>query len=260
MDLSSLFSVDGKVAVVTGGSRGIGLMIAEGLVRAGAEVVISSRKADVCDEVAAQLSEVGSCESMPADLSTPDGVDALAAAVAARHDAVHLLVNNAGATWGAPMDDYPDEAWDKVHATNVKAPFRLTAKLLPQLRAAATEDDPARVINIGSVDGIRVPDTENYAYAASKAAIHMVTRQMAHRLVRDHINVNAIAPGPFRSKMMAFVLDAEGGEELVASSVPMGRIGRPEDVVGATLFLASRAGSYLTGAVIPVDGGISTRG
>ncbi|HLU42903.1 MAG TPA: SDR family oxidoreductase [Microthrixaceae bacterium] len=260
MDLSSLFSVDGKVAVVTGGSRGIGLMIAEGLVRAGAEVVISSRKADVCDEVAAQLSEVGSCESMPADLSTPDGVDALAAAVAARHDAVHLLVNNAGATWGAPMDDYPDEAWDKVHATNVKAPFRLTAKLLPQLRAAATEDDPARVINIGSVDGIRVPDTENYAYAASKAAVHMVTRQMAHRLVRDHINVNAIAPGPFRSKMMAFVLDAEGGEELVASSVPMGRIGRPEDVVGATLFLASRAGSYLTGAVIPVDGGISTRG
>lgn len=260
MDLSSLFSVDGKVAVVTGGSRGIGLMIAEGLVRAGAEVVISSRKADVCDEVAAQLSEVGSCESMPADLSTPDGVDALAAAVAARHDAVHLLVNNAGATWGAPMDDYPDEAWDKVHATNVKAPFRLTAKLLPQLRAAATEDDPARVINIGSVDGIRVPDTENFAYAASKAAIHMVTRQMAHRLVRDHINVNAIAPGPFRSKMMAFVLDAEGGEELVASSVPMGRIGRPEDVVGATLFLASRAGSYLTGAVIPVDGGISTRG
>jgi len=246
--------------VVTGGSRGIGLMIAEGLVRAGAEVVISSRKADVCDEVAAQLSEVGSCESMPADLSTPDGVDALAAAVAARHDAVHLLVNNAGATWGAPMDDYPDEAWDKVHATNVKAPFRLTAKLLPQLRAAATEDDPARVINIGSVDGIRVPDTENYAYAASKAAVHMVTRQMAHRLVRDHINVNAIAPGPFRSKMMAFVLDAEGGEELVASSVPMGRIGRPEDVVGATLFLASRAGSYLTGAVIPVDGGISTRG
>ena len=260
MDLSSLFSVDGKVAVVTGGSRGIGLMIAEGLVRAGAEVVISSRKADVCDEVAAQLSEVGSCESMPADLSTPDGVDALAAAVAARHDAVHLLVNNAGATWGAPMDDYPDEAWDKVHATNVKAPFRLTAKLLPQLRAAATEDDPARVINIGSVDGIRVPDTENYAYAASKAAVHMVTRQMAHRLVRDHINVNAIAPGPFRSKMMAFVLDAEGGEELVASSVSMGRIGRPEDVVGATLFLASRAGSYLTGAVIPVDGGISTRG
>lgn len=260
MDLSSLFSVDGKVAVVTGGSRGIGLMIAEGLVRAGAEVVISSRKADVCDEVAARLSEVGSCESMPADLSTPDGVDALAAAVAARHDAVHLLVNNAGATWGAPMDDYPDEAWDKVHATNVKAPFRLTAKLLPQLRAAATEDDPARVINIGSVDGIRVPDTENFAYAASKAAVHMVTRQMAHRLVRDHINVNAIAPGPFRSKMMAFVLDAEGGEELVASSVPMGRIGRPEDVVGATLVLASRAGSYLTGAVIPVDGGISTRG
>jgi len=197
---------------------------------------------------------------MPADLSTPDGVDALASAVADRHDAVHLLVNNAGATWGAPLEDFPDEAWDKVHATNVKAPFRLTAKLLPQLRAAASADDPARVINIGSVDGIRVPSTDNYPYAASKAAIHMVTRQLAHRLVRDHITVNAIAPGPFPSKMMAFVLEADGGEELVASSVPLGRIGRPDDVVGATLFLASRAGSYLTGAIIPVDGGISTHG
>ena len=260
MDLSSLFSVDGKVAVVTGGSRGIGLMIAEGLVRAGATVVVSSRKAEVCDEVAARLSELGRCESIPADLSAPSGVDGLAAAVAERHGGVHVLVNNAGATWGAPLEDYPDEAWDKVHATNVKAPFRLTARLLPQLRAAASEDDPARVINIGSVDGMRVPDTENYAYAASKAAVHMVTRQLAHRLVKDHINVNAIAPGPFRSKMMAFVLDAEGGEEHVSKGVPMGRIGRADDVVGTTIFLASRAGSYLTGAVIPVDGGISTHG
>ena len=260
MDLDSLFSVDGKVAVVTGGSRGIGLMIAEGLVLAGATVVISSRKAEVCDEVAAQLSEHGRCLSMPADLSRPDGVDDLAARVAEQFDRVDILVNNAGATWGAPVEDFPDEAWDKVHATNVKAPFRLTSKLLPQLRAAASEDDPARVINIGSVDGIRVPDTENYAYAASKAAVHMVTRQLAHRLTRDHITVNAIAPGPFRSKMMAFVLDAEGGEELVSKGVPLRRIGRAEDVAGTTLFLASRAGSYLTGAVIPVDGGISTHG
>jgi NAD(P)-dependent dehydrogenase (short-subunit alcohol dehydrogenase family) len=260
MDLNSLFSVSGKTAVVTGGSRGIGLMIAEGLVRAGASVVVSSRKADVCDEVARQLSEHGECASIPADLSTAVGVDGLAAAVGERHEAVHILVNNAGATWGAPVDDFPDEAWDKVHATNVKAPFRLTAALLPQLRRAASEEDPARVINIGSVDGIRVPETENYAYAASKAAVHMVTRQLAHRLVRDRITVNAIAPGPFPSKMMAFILDSEGGEDLVAGSVPLGRIGRPDDVVGATLFLASRAGSYLTGAVIPVDGGISTHG
>jgi NAD(P)-dependent dehydrogenase (short-subunit alcohol dehydrogenase family) len=260
MELESLFSVDGKVALVTGGSRGIGLMIAEGLVRSGASVIVSSRKAEVCDEVARRLSEHGTCVSMPADLSTADGVDGLAAAVGERHGELHLLVNNAGATWGAPVEDFPDEAWDKVHATNVKAPFRLTAALLPLLRAAASEDDPARVINIGSVDGIRVPETENYAYAASKAAVHMVTRQLAHRLVRDRITVNAIAPGPFPSKMMAFVLDAEGGEELVSSGVPLGRIGRPDDVVGATLFLASRAGSYLTGAIIPVDGGISTHG
>lgn len=260
MDLSTLFSVDGKTAVVTGGSRGIGLMIAEGLVRAGARVIISSRKAEVCDAVAKELSSVGSCESVPADLSTAAGVDGLAAAVAERHDRLDILVNNAGATWGAPIEDYPDEAWDKVHATNVKAPFRLTAALLPQLRAAASADDPARVINIGSVDGMKVPETDNFAYAASKAAVHMVTRQMAHRLTRDHITVNAIAPGPFPSKMMAFILDADGGEEMVASAVPLGRIGRPDDVVGATLFLASRAGSYLTGAIIPVDGGISTHG
>ncbi len=260
MDVASLFSVTGKVALVTGGSRGIGLMIAEGLVRSGVRVYISSRKAEVCDAVAEELSTLGECISLPADLSTAEGVGGLAAAVAEREPAVHLLVNNAGATWGAPLEDFPDDAWDKVLSTNAKAVFGLTAALLPQLRAAATEDDPARVINIGSVDGIRVPETENYPYAASKAAVHMVTRQLAHRLTGDHVNVNAIAPGPFPSKMMAFLLDAEGGEELVASSVPMGRIGRPDDVVGAVLFLSSRAGSYLTGAIIPLDGGISTHG
>ena len=260
MDVESLFSVKGKVALVTGGSRGIGLMIAEGLVRAGARVYISSRKAEVCDAVAEALREHGECISVPADLSTAEGVDGLVAAIGERESELHLLVNNAGATWGAPLEDFPDDAWDKVMATNVKAVFGLTAGLLPLLRAAASEDDPARVINIGSVDGIRVPATENYPYAASKAAVHMVTRQLAHRLTGDHVNVNAIAPGPFPSKMMAFLLDAEGGEELVASSVPMGRIGRPDDVVGAVLFLSSRAGSYLTGAIVPVDGGISTRG
>lgn len=260
MDIDALFSLDGKVAVVTGGSRGIGRMIAEGLVRAGVRVYISSRKADACDATAAELSAWGECHSVPADLSRRDGVDALAAAVAERESAVHLLVNNAGATWGAPMTDYPDSAWDKVLSTNVKAPFDLTVAMLPLLRAAASADDPARVVNIGSIDGIRVPETDNFAYSASKAAVHMVTRQMAHHLVGEHITVNAIAPGPFPSKMMAFVLDAEGGEELVSSAVPMGRIGRPEDMAGAVIFLASRAGSYLTGAVIPVDGGLSTHG
>ncbi len=260
MDLRTLFSVEGKVAVVTGGSRGIGRMIAEGLVRAGATVYISSRKAEVCDAVAAELDELGTCRSLPADLSTVAGVEQLASAVAAVEPKVHILVNNAGATWGAPLEDFPDDAWDKVLATNVKAVFQLSTALLPQLRAAATVEDPARIVNIGSVDGIRVPATENYAYAASKAAVHMVTRQLAHRLTGDHVTVNAIAPGPFPSKMMAFVLDAEGGEELVASGVPLGRIGRPEDVAGTVLYLTSRAGSYLTGAIIPVDGGISTHG
>ncbi|CAN5477604.1 SDR family oxidoreductase [soil metagenome] len=260
MDANSLFSVDGKVAVVTGGSRGIGLMIAEGLVRAGATVYISSRKAAVCDEVAAQLSEFGTCVSIPADLSTLDGVRGLAAAVASSTPQVDILVNNAGATWGAPLREFPDDAWDKVLATNVKAVFNLTTALMPQLLVSASPDDPSRVINIGSVDGIRVPETENYAYAASKAAVHMVTRQLAHRVSRDHITVNAIAPGPFPSKMMAFVLDAECGEELVSSGIPLGRIGRPEDVAGTVIYLSSRAGSYLTGVIIPVDGGLSTHG
>lgn len=260
MDLDSLFSLDGKTALVTGGSRGIGLMIAEGLVRSGVKVYISSRKADVCAEVAEHLSQYGTCVAMPADLSTVEGVHGLARDLAGREEALHVLVNNAGATWGAPLDDYPDSAWDKVMATNVKAPFELTARLLPLLEAAAVEGDPARVINIGSVDGMRVPDTENYAYAASKAAIHMVTRQTAHRLTGSNITVNAIAPGPFPSKMMAFILDQDGGERLVSSTVPLGRIGTPEDMAGTVIYLCSRAGSYLTGAIIPVDGGISTRG
>ncbi|HTN99171.1 MAG TPA: SDR family oxidoreductase [Microthrixaceae bacterium] len=260
MDLETLFSVTGKVAVVTGGSRGIGLMIAEGLVRGGARVYICSRKADACDEAAAYLSQFGSCEAFPADLSTEAGVLAFASAVTERESKIDILVNNAGATWGAPLGDYPDSAWDKVMATNVKAVFELTQALLPQLCASGSSEDPARVINIGSVDGIRVPDTENYAYAASKAAVHMVTRQLAHKLAAAHVTVNAIAPGPFPSKMMAFILDSDGGEEMVASSVPLKRIGRPEDVAGTVLFLSSRAGSYLTGAVIPVDGGISSRG
>lgn len=258
MELSTLFSVDGKVAVVTGGSRGIGRMIAEALVRSGARVIISSRKADACDAAAAELSELGHCTSVPADLSNAAGVRHLADAVGERERQLHLLFNNAGATWGAPLEEFPDEAWDKVLSTNVKAPFALSAALLPLLRAAATNEDPARIINVGSVDGIRVPATENYPYAASKAAVHMVTRQLAHQLVGDNVNVNAIAPGPFRSKMMSFLLDADGGEELVASGVPMGRIGAPDDMAGVALFLSSRASAYLTGAIIPVDGGIST--
>jgi NAD(P)-dependent dehydrogenase (short-subunit alcohol dehydrogenase family) len=254
--MSDLFSVSGKVALVTGGSRGIGLMIARGLVEGGARVYISSRKADVCDEVAADLSKAGHCVSLPADLATEDACVQLAAALGEHEDRLHVLVNNAGATWGAPLADYPASAWDKLLDLNVKSPFFLTRACLPLLEAAATADDPARVINIGSVDGIQVPVMETYAYSSSKAAVHQLTRHLARQLGRRHITVNAIAPGPFESKMMAETLRNFG--DSIAASSPLGRIGRPDDMAGTAIFLASRAGAYVTGAVIPVDGGIAT--
>jgi NAD(P)-dependent dehydrogenase (short-subunit alcohol dehydrogenase family) len=257
--MAGLFAVEGKSVLVTGGSRGIGLMIARGFVEAGARVVISSRKADVCAEVAAELSKIGTCEAIPADLSTPEGAVELAGTVMQRYPSLDVLVNNAGATWGAPLEEYPDSAFDKMWAVNVKSIFRLTVSLLPALRAAATADDPARVIAIGSVDGTRVPTIENYAYAASKAAVHMLTRNLAHQLLAHNITVNAIAPGPFDSKMMAFALDNPTLRAEIAREVPLGRIGRPDDMAGAAIFLASRAGSYLTGAILPVDGGLSSR-
>ncbi|WP_431922111.1 glucose 1-dehydrogenase [Micromonospora wenchangensis] len=258
--MTDLFSVDGKTVLVTGGSRGIGLMIARGFVRAGATVVISSRKADVCEAVAKELSAEGRCEAIPADLSDDAGADALAAAVRERYDRLDVLVNNAGATWGAPLESYPGSAFDKLWAVNVKAVFRLTTALLPALRAAASDDDPARVINIGSIDGLRVPAMEVYAYSATKAAVHMLTRSLAHQLAAERITVNAIAPGPFESKMMAFALDDPATRAAITQQVPLGRIGRPDDMAGAAIFLASRAGAYLTGAVVPVDGGITTHG
>jgi NAD(P)-dependent dehydrogenase (short-subunit alcohol dehydrogenase family) len=258
MSTEDMFSVRGKVAVVTGGSRGIGHMIARGLVEAGARVYISARKAPACEEVAKELSAIGECVAFPADLGTQAGVEHLAAEVSKREKALHVLVNNAGATWGAPITDFPDSGWDKVMAINVKGPFYLTAKLLPLLRAAATPDDPARVINIGSIDGLRVPHFENFSYSASKAAVHMLTRHLADKLVAENVTVNAIAPGLFPSKMTQFVFDGLG-EEGAAANIPMRRAGRQDDIAGTVIYLSSRAGSYLTGAVIPVDGGVSTR-
>lgn len=246
----TLFSVEGKNVVVTGGSRGIGRMIAAGFVEAGAKVYISARKAAEVGKTAAELG----CEAVPADLSTPEGIAALAAILPERVD---VLVNNAGATWGAPLEEYPEHAFDKLWGINVKGVFYLTQKLLPRLRVAASADDPARVINIGSIDGLRVPSMENYAYSAAKAGVHMLTRHLARQLAPEHITVNAIAPGPFESKMMAFALNDPATRDLVAGSVPLGRIGRPDDMAGAAIFLASRAGAYLTGTIIPVDGGIS---
>ncbi len=255
--MSDLFSVAGKVALVTGGSRGIGLMIARGYVEHGATVYISSRKRDACDRVAAELSRSGTCRSLPADVSTEAEANRLAAELAAREPKLHILVNNAGANWGAPLEEYPDSAWDKVLALNVKAVFHLTRACLPQLEAAATPDDPARVINIGSIDGLRVPLLHTYAYSSSKAAVHHLTRVLAVELAARHITVNAVAPGPFESKMMHETLERFG--DAIRASCPLGRIGSPEDMAGVAIYLASRAGAYVTGSVIPVDGGITVK-
>ena len=254
--MKDLFSVEGKIVLVTGGSRGIGLMIARGFVENGARVYISSRKAEVCDEVAAELSKLGTCSALPADLATEAGCNRLGDELASRESALHVLVNNAGANWGAPIETFPDSAWDKVLALNLKSVFQLTRRLLPQLEKAASDDDPARVINVGSIDGLQVPDLDTFSYSASKAAVHQLTRVLAKKLAPRRITVNAIAPGPFESKMMEQTLRNFG--ELIVKSCPLGRIGTPEDMAGVAIYLSSRAGAYLTGAVIPVDGGIST--
>jgi NAD(P)-dependent dehydrogenase (short-subunit alcohol dehydrogenase family) len=252
---TDLFSIAGKTALVTGGSRGIGLMIARGYVESGAKVYISSRKADVCEQVAAELSEHGECIPLPADLSSEAECRRLADEVAARESQIDILVNNAGATWGAPLEDYDEAAWERVLALNVKGVFHLTKFLAPLLEKAGTAEEPARVINIGSIDGLHVPMLDTFAYSSSKAAVHQLTRHLARRLA-PVVTVNAIAPGPFESKMMAATLDAFGDQ--IAASAPLKRIGRPDDMAGTAIFLASRAGAYLTGAIIPVDGGIAT--
>jgi NAD(P)-dependent dehydrogenase (short-subunit alcohol dehydrogenase family) len=242
-----LFSIAGKTALITGGTSGIGYMIAEGYLRAGARVYISSRKPEACRAAREQLSEFGEVDAIPADVSSEGQCRALIDEVGTRADALHILVNNAGATWGEPFD--------KVLTLNVKAPFVLTQLARPLLDAAATDDDPARVLNIGSIDGLTVPRLGTFSYSSSKAAVHQLTRHLAYALA-PKILVNAIAPGPFPSKMMAATLAAVGSE--LAASTPVKRVGRTEDVAAAAVYLASRAANYITGAVLPVDGGLST--
>jgi NAD(P)-dependent dehydrogenase (short-subunit alcohol dehydrogenase family) len=262
IDFSKLFSVEGKVALVTGGSRGIGEMIAAGFLASGAKVYISSRKADVCDATAARLSEEwgGECISLPADLSYMAGIDTLAAGLAEHEQKLDILINNAGAAWGAPLEEFPEVGWDKVMDTNVKAVFFLTQKLLPLLRASASVDDPARVINIGSIDGLKSGAFETFSYGASKAAVHHLTRFLAANLTKEHINFNNIAPGPFPTWMLSTGVGYGGATDgvdwdAVGAANPSGRVGTPQDIAGLAIYLSSRAGSYVVGETIACDGG-----
>jgi NAD(P)-dependent dehydrogenase (short-subunit alcohol dehydrogenase family) len=255
MTLQRLFGLTGKTAIVTGGSRGIGAMITRGLLEAGCKVIISARKADQIAAAEQEFAALGWCKGFAADLSTVVGCKALAAFARAEFQSLNILVNNAGATWGAPFESFTEEAWDKVMDTNVKGPFFLAQALAPLLAQSGTADDPSRIINIGSIDGLTVSDIHHYPYSASKAGIHHLTRVLAKDL-GPRITVNAIAPGPFETKMMAATLAASG--DAMLAHAPMKRIGQADDMAGTVLYLASRAGAYVTGAVIPVDGGIST--
>ena len=253
IDTAELFSLKGRSALITGGSRGIGRMIAEGFLRAGARVYISARKADACDATAAELSAIGPCVSLPADVSTQGGVQQLVASYQQHERSLDTLVNNAGAAWGAPYEDFPESGWDKVVDLNLKAPFFLTQALTPLLKKAAT-DHLAKVIHIASIDGVSVNPQETYSYAASKAGLIHLTRRMALKLAPERIAVSAIAPGAFASTMNK---DARDHGDEVAQRIPLGRIGTPEDMAGAAIFLASRAGDYVVGSTLIVDGGVT---
>jgi len=263
MQLNDLFSIKGKTALVTGGSRGIGEMIAAGFLANGAKVYISARKADVCAATANRLSEAydGECIALTADLSQLAGVESLTKQLSERESTLDILVNNAGASWGAPLELFPEVGWDKVMDTNVKGVFFLTQKLLPLLRQAASAASPARVINIGSVDGIKAATFDSFSYGASKAAVHHLTRFMAAHLTKEHILFNAIAPGPFPTWMLSTGVGFGGETEnvdwqLVGKHNPSGRVGTAQDIAGLAIFLCSRAGEYVVGQTIACDGGV----
>jgi NAD(P)-dependent dehydrogenase (short-subunit alcohol dehydrogenase family) len=253
---NQLFDVTGKVALVTGGTRGIGLMIAKGLVQAGVRTYVVSRNSDACAVAEAELKQYGEAVAIAADLGDPAQLSALADEILAREPKINILVNNAGASWGANFGEFPESGWDKVMDLNLKSIFFLTQKLSSALQAAGSDAAPSRVINIGSVDGISIPEYGNYSYSASKAAVHHLTRHLARDLAHANINVNAIAPGPFETKMTEFVLKKQG--DAITKSIPRGRLGIESDIVGTTIFLSSSALAFITGAVIPLDGGFST--
>ena len=254
--MSDLFSLAGRKALVTGGAQGLGRMIAEGVLRAGADVAITSRKAEACEAAAGEMESLGRCIPMPADLSTPEAAVDLVARYRKTVGECHILINNAGKTWGGAIDSFPDKAWPSVMAVNVQAPFTMIRELLPDLGKAGTSDDPARIINIGSVAGVKTERLKAYSYAASKAALHMMTRDLAGDLADRHITVNAVIPGFFPTKMTAHMRDDDVVDPSLLAHIPMRRLGKPEDIAGIAVFLASRAGAYVTGALIPIDGGL----
>jgi len=258
MKIEELFSVRGKVALVTGGSRGIGEMIARAYVENGARVYITARKAEACDALAKELSKSGECISIPGDISRIDEIDRLGKEIEGRESKLNILVNNAGASWGADFMTFPESGWDKVMDLNVKSAFFMTQRLFKLLQAAGSKDDYARVINIGSIEGMRTSHLEAYSYAASKAAILHLTRMMAKYLAKNHIAVNAIAPGYFPSKMTDGIAEEES--EVIEGNTPMRRWGRPEDMAGVALYLASRASGFVCGSTVVVDGGLATTG
>ncbi len=263
MQIKDLFSIEGKVALVTGGSRGIGEMIAAGFLANGAKVYISSRKAEVCDATAERLSSEygGECISLPGNLADLDGIDAVVGELRSRESKLDILVNNAGVSWGAPIEEFPEIGWDKVMDTNVKGVFFTIQRLLPLLEAAGTAEDPARVVNIGSIDGIQAPAFETFSYGPSKAAVHALSRQLGAKLVKRNVIVNAIAPGPFPTWMLSTGVgtggDVEGTDwDALGQTNPRGRVGTPEDIAGLAIFLCSRAGAFTVGDVITCDGGM----
>jgi NAD(P)-dependent dehydrogenase (short-subunit alcohol dehydrogenase family) len=254
--VSDLFSLAGRKALVTGGAQGLGRMIAEGLLNAGATVAITSRKAEICEAAAQEMSALGTCIALPADLSTPEAAVDLVARYREALGGCHILVNNAGKTWGGDIDTFPDKAWPGVMAVNVQTPFTMIRELLPELGGSGTPLDPARIVNIGSVAGMKTERLSAYSYAASKAAVHMMSRDLAGDLASRNITVNAVIPGFFPTKMTAHMRDEDVVDPTLLAHIPMKRLGTPEDIAGIVVFLCSRAGAYVTGAQIPVDGGV----